>query len=245
MNRAGTIRRARTFAAVTALAIAAAGCWQKEDETGLQKGLETLPEGTSAPAAVAHVDTAAVVPPPATSSTGLGAFEDTAGAPGTAQQPPAPPVPAPTAAQPGEWTTGAVAGSATGPGAATLVEVRSGPHEEFDRVVFDFGAGALPGYRVEYVRPPITRCGSGQATQVAGAAWLRVHFTPAQAHTDAGQPTITQRERVLSLPVVRELELTCDFEGHVEWVLGVGRPNRYRVLELSSPARVVVDVRRD
>lgn len=243
MNRAGTIRRARTFAAVTALAIAAAGCWQKEDETGLQKGLETLPEGTSAPAAVAHVDTAVVTTPPATSSTGLGAFEDTAAAPAI-EQPPIAPVPVPTAAQPGEWTTGVVAGSATGPGAATLVEVRTGPHEEFDRVVFDFGAGALPGYRVEYVRPPITRCGSGQATQVAGSAWLRVHFTPAQAHTDAGQPTIAQRERMLSLPVVREIELTCDFEGHVEWVLGVAAPKQYRVLEMGSPARLVVDVMR-
>lgn len=238
------VQHTRALVAIAALAATAAGCWQKEDETGLQKGLETLPEGTSAPAAVAHADTATVVTPPAPSSGGLGAFEDTAAASGAAQLPPVAPVPAPTAARPGEWTTGAVAGSATGPGAATLVEVRTGPHEEFDRVVFDFGAGTLPGYRVEFVSPPITRCGSGQATQVAGAAWLRVHFTPAQAHDDAGQPTIAQRERMLSLPAVQELELTCDFEGHVEWVLGVAAPKPYRVLEMGSPARLVVDVMR-
>jgi hypothetical protein len=35
----------------------------------------------------------------------------------------------------------------------------------------------------------------------------------------------------------------CDFEGNVEWVLGVRHPSRFRVTELSDPWRVVVDVK--
>jgi hypothetical protein len=40
-----------------------------------------------------------------------------------------------------------------------------------------------------------------------------------------------------------ELELTCDFEAVVTWVLGLESPNRYQVRELSNPPRLVVDVR--
>ncbi len=87
------------------------------------------------------------------------------------------------------------------------------------------------------------KCGSGDATQVAGQGWLEVRITPAQAHTDAGRATIAERERRLALPVLKELEQTCDFEGDVTWVLGVASPNRYRVTELTGPARLVVDVR--
>ena len=46
-------------------------------------------------------------------------------------------------------------------------------------------------------------------------------------------------------PIIREIESTCDFEGEVTWVIGVASPNRYQVLELASPARLVVDVRTD
>ena len=125
---------------------------------------------------------------------------------------------------------------------ARLSGVRTGEHEGYDRVVFEFEGSALPGYHVEYVDKPVRRCGSGEPVVVAGDAWLLVRFDPAVAHKDKGGPTIKDRERRLKLVVARELEQTCDFEGHVEWVIGVASPGRYRVLELSGPARIVVDV---
>ena len=126
---------------------------------------------------------------------------------------------------------------------AVLREVRSASQEGFDRVVFEFEGSALPGYHVEYVDRPVLQCGSGEPVQVAGEGWLEVRLTPAQAHTEEGEATVKERERRLSLPVLKELESTCDFEAHVTWVLGVASPNRYRVLELSNPARLIVDVR--
>jgi hypothetical protein len=126
----------------------------------------------------------------------------------------------------------------------TLRKIRAGRHASFDRVVFEFAGGVVPGYHIEYVDRPVRQCGSGETVKVAGDGWLSVRLTPAQAHTDAGRPTINYRERRLRFPVLKELQSTCDFEGEVEWVLGVSSPNRYRVMELSDPARLVVDIKR-
>ncbi len=88
-------------------------------------------------------------------------------------------------------------------------------------------------------------CGSGDPVTVAGAAKVVVRFEPAQAHDERGNPTLAERERALGLPAVREMKLVCDFEGQVEWVLGVVAAGPYRVLD--SPGggrgRVVVDIR--
>ncbi len=68
-------------------------------------------------------------------------------------------------------------------------------------------------------------------------------MSPARAHTEDGRSTVTERERMPNLTVLSELELTCDFEAVLTWVLGVESPNRYRVHELTGPPRLVVDVR--
>lgn len=123
-----------------------------------------------------------------------------------------------------------------------LQSVRAARHEGFDRVVFEF-AGSLPGYRVEYIDKPVRRCGTGDAVEVAGQGWLKVRMTPAQAHDEKGRPTAGKTEPRPGLPILQQLEATCDFEGELSWVLGVAKPNRYRVLELKDPPRLVVDVR--
>jgi len=142
-----------------------------------------------------------------------------------------------------EWTSGKVALKRMGSPQATLRSVRAGEHAEFDRVVFEFEGAQLPGYQLEYVDEAI-QCGSGNPVTVAGKARLQVTFTPAKAHTDAGQPTVATRELRPALPVVQELERTCDFEGEVTWVLGNASPRKYRVMELREPSRIVVDVQR-
>jgi len=143
-----------------------------------------------------------------------------------------------------EWTAGVVKREGpVAPPSAQLSAVRAARQEGFDRVVIEFAGGALPGYHVEYVDKPLIRCGSGEPTQVAGRGWLQVRLAGAQAHTEEGKPTVAPRERTLQLGVLRELEQTCDFEGEVTWVLGLQKPNRFRVLELKAPTRLVVDVR--
>jgi hypothetical protein len=125
----------------------------------------------------------------------------------------------------------------------TLESVSTTTCQGFDRVVFQFNTPATPGFRVEYIDKPIRQCASGKVVRVAGDAWLEVKMIPAQAHTDAGQATIAETNRTISGTNLRQLVQTCDFEGHVTWVLGVGSPNRFRVVELTNPSRIVVDVK--
>ncbi|MDR9425709.1 MAG: hypothetical protein RI567_10560 [Marinobacter sp.] len=143
-----------------------------------------------------------------------------------------------------EWTAGIIDRPRPDQPAAKLVDVRTGTHAGFDRVVFEFDE-RVPGYHIEYIDKPVRKCGSGKVTPLAGDGWLEVRMYPAKAHTEEGQPTVSNRERMPKLPVLSELELTCDFEAVVTWVFGVESPNRYQVRELSNPPRLVVDLRHD
>lgn len=126
---------------------------------------------------------------------------------------------------------------------AILSDVRAARHEGFDRIVFEFAGGAPPGYHVEYIDEPVRKCASGDVTTIAGDGWLEVRFEPVNAHTSRGAATISRRDQKIDLEVVKELEQTCDFEAVVSWVIGVKRPNRYRVLALNDPTRLVIDVK--
>ena len=128
-------------------------------------------------------------------------------------------------------------------GSAVLADVRSARHGNYDRVVFEFAGADLPSYHIEYIDKPVRSCGSGEVVPFAGDAWLQVRVTGANAHTEAGEPTVKERTRSPNLPIVKDLKLTCDFEAEVEWVMGVASPNKYRVLELKNPTRLVIDVK--
>ncbi len=124
---------------------------------------------------------------------------------------------------------------------AVLNSVRAAKNFGFDRVVFEFRE-RVPGYHLEYIDKPVRDCGAGDVKPIAGDAWLEVRLYPAYAHTEAGQPTVAEREISPALPIVREIERTCDFEAVVTWVIGSASPNRYRRFELTSPPRLVIDI---
>ena len=126
---------------------------------------------------------------------------------------------------------------------ALLREIRTAEQNGFDRIVFEFEGNDIPNYNIQYTDKPVSQCGSGEAVQVAGAGKMEVKFHSANAHTEAGQATIKDRERRLNQPILKELEITCDFEAEVAVVLGVSAPNRYRVLDLHNPTRVVIDIK--
>jgi hypothetical protein len=142
-----------------------------------------------------------------------------------------------------EGTTGSVSRSGFDVAAALLREVRTAQQNGFDRIVFEFEGKEIPNYVISYGKKPARQCGSGEAVKIDGDGLLDVKFRATNAHTEAGQPTISPRERRLSLPILKELEITCDFEAEVAVVLGVASPNPYRVLNLYNPTRVVVDIK--
>ena len=111
----------------------------------------------------------------------------------------------------------------------------------YDRVVFQF-ADSAAGYRVAYADQPVRRCGSGDLVSLQGSAVLLVRLQPAQAHDAGGRAVLAPREMAPGLPAVKEMKLICDFEGQVQWALGVEGRLGFRVSELAGPARLVIDV---
>lgn len=139
-------------------------------------------------------------------------------------------------------TTEPIHRTRSAPPVTVLNEVRTAAHETFDRIVFEFAGEPLPGYHVEYAAGPVYQCGSGDEVSVAGNAALVLRLEAAQAHDDHGNVTIAERRRVMALPVLRELTIICDFEAQVEWVVGLAARTPYRMVELSEPPRLVLDV---
>jgi hypothetical protein len=113
----------------------------------------------------------------------------------------------------------------------------------FDRIVFTCEGFHHPSWKIRYVHPPIQQCGSGNNIAMTGNAFLQISMDTAQAHTDAGQPTIADRDRHLNCQNLKQLVLTCDFEAKVGFVFGLDSKKPYRVIELQNPTRLVVDVK--
>ncbi len=153
------------------------------------------------------------------------------------------PQPDDTGPTPARWTADATEVNHAVTGAALLTDVATSTNEGFDRLVLEFEGEEMPSYHIGYIDRPAIQCGSGDPVEIEGAGWLAVGLEPANAHTEQGEATIGERSSRPALGVLREVTMTCDFEARVEWVLGVASRNRYRVMELADPTRLVVDVR--
>ena len=126
---------------------------------------------------------------------------------------------------------------------AHLKEVRAAKHSTFDRFTLEFDI-APPGYKVEYVTPPILADPSGKEVTIDGTAFLQITIQGAVAnYLTTGDTAYTgPNELKPGLPNLVEAELTGDFEAVLTWVLGVNEEADFRVLTLDGPPRLVVDV---
>lgn len=122
-----------------------------------------------------------------------------------------------------------------------LVDITTGRHASFDRVVFTF-RGDPPGYAVGYVRRVRTD-GSGEIVPLRGHANLLVRLTPADAHNSKGEATYDGPHRIYpGYPQLREVAFVGDFEATVTIGLGLRTKTGFRVFTLRSPTRIVLDV---
>jgi hypothetical protein len=131
----------------------------------------------------------------------------------------------------------------TGPAAqVTQTDLRVGEHDGYDRIVLEFAGDALPGYRIQYLDGPAEQCGSGLPVALEGDAVLQITLNNTVAHDEDGS-TVADRNPMPGFPTLLEVEGTCDFEGIVGWAAGLDSMQPFRVTELSSPARLVIDVK--
>ncbi len=122
-----------------------------------------------------------------------------------------------------------------------VVDIRTGRHASFDRVVIDL-KGQAPGYRVGYVKE-VREDGSGRVVDTRGRANLLVRLTPADAHHENGSPTYHEPNRfTVDYPALREVAFAGDFEATVSIALGIRHKSGFRVMTLANPTRIVVDI---
>jgi len=141
-------------------------------------------------------------------------------------------------------------GAGTGVGVGLLSDVRAARHEGFDRVVFQF-ANHVPAFSVRYVNRPVIADGSGDEVAVSGAYVLQVHMEPASGVDlsvvdPSGAITVTYtgpKRFSPDTPQVAELVQIGDFEAVLAWAIGVRDRADFRVSTLSSPARLIIDIR--
>jgi hypothetical protein len=138
-----------------------------------------------------------------------------------------------------------VSGEGSGGGVSFLSDVRAARHEGYDRVVFEF-ENSLPGYDVGYQDPPIIQDGSGEEVTIDGSAYLVVRMEPASAVDMEGEElreVYTGPNRVVAdTPEVTEIVRTGDFEAVATWVIGSADRVNFRVIELDSPPRLIIDL---
>ena len=150
--------------------------------------------------------------------------------------------------EPQNWTRGTLERPSTVQEmVALLTAVRTGRHEEFERIVLELSDQGLgvPGYHVEYIDKPLHECGSGEQVFPVGDGWLEIRMQPLDAHTPEGQPTVSHRPVATpGLDNVLMLYMTCDFEAMTTLVIAVRSPNDFRVFDLESPRRIVVDIQK-
>jgi hypothetical protein len=159
------------------------------------------------------------------------------------------PTPAAIAATKPRWSSGPrVGGAATPPfpsegTAAVLRAIRTSHSAAYDRVVFEF-TGTAPGYRVEY-RPRITEDPSDRTVPLAGHAYLNValHGATLDNAFQGGHERYSGSTRIpAAYPQLRDVACSGDFEAVLSFGLGVDHRAGFRVLTLSGPTRIVVDV---
>ncbi|MEX1178892.1 MAG: hypothetical protein WEB09_10555 [Nitriliruptor sp.] len=129
--------------------------------------------------------------------------------------------------------------------ALSLVDVRVGTHDGFDRVVFELAGDGEAGWYLSTDEEARAQ-GSGNVVDVAGDAVLTVDLVGALYPMDAPDDVTTYDRDRLPAPsgaaVLTEVIDGAIFEGHHQLFVGLTGPVEYRVDRLEDPQRVVIDL---
>ena len=129
--------------------------------------------------------------------------------------------------------TGGVAGAS-----GTVYDVRVAHHDGYDRLVIGFPTtNTMPQYQLNrQTTAQFVRDASGQPVTLSGSAGIRVVLRNADIVN--GAPSDLKP----NLPEIREVAEIGNFERVVSYGIGLSTPACIRVLELSGPTGLVIDV---
>ncbi|QGQ19930.1 hypothetical protein GC089_12775 [Cellulomonas sp. JZ18] len=149
--------------------------------------------------------------------------------------------PEPTAGLEGFTAPGTELTAEPADGRLTVVAVRTGEHDGYDRVVYELAGEGLPGWRVGYVDQAVDDP-SDEVVAVDGDAILRVWLTGTSYPFETGHEEFAQDVRPDDGDV-EHVTRPLTFEGRSQSFVGVDDgPRPFRVFLLQDPVRVVVDV---
>lgn len=209
------MRYLRLVPAVAATALLLTGCSQTDPGAPTEGAAATVTDR------VTHTDT---VTAPSAGDRSL---------PGPATSPPA--VSVPTGTLPATRAPSAGA-------QLTVTQVRTGAHEGFDRVVFEFAGTGTPGWRIDYTDLP-TEAGSGHPVELPGAGVISVALTGVGYPFDTGRTPFTGT--VPGAGGITQVQVGGPFEGEVLAFVGTATPRpAVTVSSLTAPTRVVLDIAR-
>jgi hypothetical protein len=124
----------------------------------------------------------------------------------------------------------------------SVVDVRVGAHDGYDRIVFELGGEGNAGWRVGYDDDPRGQ-GSGEPVDVEGGATLAIVVEGVGYPFDTGVEEYGGPRRFApGLTSVREVDMGGVFEGYFDAFAGTREVLPFRVFRLESPQRVVIDV---
>ncbi|MGC5626627.1 AMIN-like domain-containing (lipo)protein [Georgenia sp. Z1344] len=125
-------------------------------------------------------------------------------------------------------------------GPLLAVDVRSGIHPYYDRVVVDLeGEGGNPGWYADYTGDPVED-GSGTPIDIDGNAFLHVSVSGFR-YPEEGEE-FADGVYAVDGTGVTEAYVSSPFEGQIQVVLGVDSARPYRVFVLPDPLRLVIDI---
>lgn len=181
---------------------------------------------------LAGCGTAAISEPTAVSSTAVAgpgsSAPDSAGS--ATPTPAAAPAADPAAAEPSRGA------------ALSVTDVRVAAHDDFDRVVYEFGGTGTPGWSIRYVDEAV-QDGSGETIDVPGRSMLEVSLTGTGYPFDTGVQEYSGPNPQDGAGAVTQVRIATVFEGVTQSFIGLSTPPRpVKVSLLSDPVRVAVDV---
>jgi hypothetical protein len=130
----------------------------------------------------------------------------------------------------------------SGGAAPTITDARVGTHPEgqpaYDRFVLVFQGSQAPGWKaIPKSSSDFTLQPSGMPVHLRGTAGIRLDLkAPVPGYTGSTTDFKT------GFPQLAEVRRLQDFEGVVQWGLGLNHQSCKRIFTLTNPTRLVVDV---
>jgi hypothetical protein len=151
------------------------------------------------------------------------------------------PVPSPSAnASPGFTCSASPVMTVSNPPQTALIDaVRAGTHTAYDRLTIEFKSGQPQSIELRpQTGTTFTRDAIGDQVTLGGNYGILVIIKGADGHTSYTGPTDIKA----NYPGLVEARQVGDFEGTVQWALGLASSSCYHAYILDNPTRLVIDV---